>query len=351
MLEMTSRERIMAAINHEEVDRVPIDFWGVGEITQKLMKHFGVKDWVKLSPLMGIDKIINAVPVPKNGLSYWDTWGIKNKKIKLSDDIGEYEEPESHPIAGYETIEEIEVNYKFPTTDMWEYSTIEEQCKNAEGFAIEAGYTSLTFMYEMIRGTEQMLIDFIAEPDLARYILDKLQEFHYAHMKKILEAGNGRIDITQVTDDLGSQYNLMFSPDMIDTYLREYYEKNIALVKQYGSHVFHHDDGAMTSALPWLTKRGIEILNPLQWHLPGWELEKIKADYKKKLCFHGGIDNQYVLPFGTDEELEKEVKYCIDVLFSDKTGYILAPCHNVQSNTSVEKVLKMIEYAKKHGKF
>jgi uroporphyrinogen decarboxylase len=119
-------------------------------------------------------------------------------------------------------------------------------------------------MYEVLRGTEQMCIDMIAEPDIAKYILGKLQDFHYKHMKKILEQGNGKIDITQITDDFGSQIGLMFSSEMIDEYLREYYDKNIALARSYNSIVFHHDDGAMTEMIPWLLDRGIQVLNPLQ---------------------------------------------------------------------------------------
>ena len=115
--------------------------------------------------------------------------------------------------------------------------------------------------------------------------------------------------------------------------------------KGFGARVFHHDNGAMTDMLPWLMDKEIELLNPLQWYLPGWDLKALKEQYKGKLCFHGGIDNQHVLPYGTMEELKKEVHDCMDALFTDKTGYILGPCHNVQANTSVEKVLNMYKYA------
>ncbi len=346
--EMTHKERIIAAIEHKETDRVPTDYWGVEEVTQKLFEHYNVGNMVALAEAMDIDKIINVAP--KLIADRPNMLGLTMKKIPLQTGIGFYEEPEFFPLSNCETIKDVEnCGYEFPSVDMYDYSVIYEQCREAEGFAIEGGYISLTFFYTMIRGTENMLMDFIANKELAKYILFKLQEFSYQHTKKILEAGEGRIDITQVTDDFGSQNGLLFSKTMIDEYLSDYYDANVKLVKSYNSHVFHHDDGAMCDALPWLKRKGIELLNPLQWHLPGWNLEQLKADYGKTICFHGGIDNQYVLPFGTEEELDKEIKTCIDILYKDNTGYILAPCHNVQAITSIERVIKMFDIAKSYG--
>ena len=75
----------------------------------------------------------------------------------------------------------------------------------------------------------------------------------------------------------------------------------------------------------------------------------MKADYGDVLCFHGGIDNQLVLPFQGIEEVKEEVRTCIDTLYCDNTGFILAPCHNVQAFTPLENVLAMYDYAKEYG--
>jgi len=202
----------------------------------------------------------------------------------------------------------------------------------------------------MIRGTEQMLLDFAGDPELAEYVLFKLNEFASAHTQKILEAGEGHIDITQVTDDFGSQTGLLMSEAMIERYMGKYYESNVAIARAYGAHVFHHDDGAIARLVPWIVGKGCEVLNPLQWHLPGWDLPKLKAEFGAKLCFHGGIDNQLVLPFQGVDEVMAEVRACVDALYSDNTGYILAPCHNIQANTPVENVVAMYEYAKGYGR-
>lgn len=339
--QMTSKERIIASINHLEVDRIPLDYWGVNEVTEKLFSHFAVTDMIGLAKAMNIDKIMYCGPYPKNGMGYWDAWGISMKQVPVPGNNGFYDEPVKAVLEDYETIDEIIANYKFPTTDLYDYSVIPSQIDMYDGYAVEGGYISVTYIYQMLRGTENMLVDFAINPELAIYILQEIQKFLHEHMKKTLEHGEGRIDISQVTDDFGGQSNLLFSLSMIDKYLGQIYEDNIKLVKSYNSRVFHHDDGAMTSALDWLVNKGIEILNPLQWHLPMWDLKELKSKYGKKICFHGGIDNQYVLPFGSKDEIIKEVRSCKEILFSDRTGYILAPCHNIQANTPLENIISM----------
>jgi hypothetical protein len=132
MKEMTNRERILGAMKHESIDRTPMDFWGVKEIEKGLMKHFNVKNWVDLSKKMDIDKIINVGPILKKGYTYWQTWGIEIKEIAINNVEGFYSEPKKAPLADFETIDEIEAGYNFPSVELWDYSTIGEQCKAAE---------------------------------------------------------------------------------------------------------------------------------------------------------------------------------------------------------------------------
>ena len=340
----------MAAIDHQPTDRIPLDYWGVDEFTEKLFKHYNVKDMLGLALAMEIDTVMGVyVPMIKPGRH--GDWDVEQRKIPLPDGSGFYLEPVSHPLADYETIDEIEANYEWPTTKMFDYSTVKEQCETYRraGFAVEGGYISLTYFYETIRGTEEMLLDFAGNKEMAEYVLFKMNEFASAHTKKILEAADGLIDITQVTDDFGCQHGLLMSEAMIESYLGKYYHANVKMAKEYGAKVFHHDDGAVMELVPWIIDKGLEVLNPLQWHLPGWDLTELKEKYGKKLCFHGGVDNQLVLPFKSPDEVKAEVRTLVDTLYSDKTGYILAPCHNVQAITPLENVITMYEYAKEYG--
>ena len=71
----------------------------------------------------------------------------------------------------------------------------------------------------------------------------------------------------------------------------------------------------------------------------------LARDFGEQVCFHGGMDNQYTLPFGTPEEVRAEVAYNLSTLGKDGTGYILAPCHNIQPNTPLENIVAMYEAA------
>jgi len=314
------------------------------------MKHFNVKDMVGFAEALDIDLIMHTgAPLIKE--DRLNDWNVEYKKVPLPNGAGFYNEPVCHPIGDYETIDEIEANYEWPTTDMFDYSKAKMWAKDLrdKGYAIMGGYISLSFFYSEIRGIEQMLADMAGEPEIADYIIFKINEFLSAHVRKILEAADGLVDITQVTDDFGCQRGLLMSEAMINRYFGKYYDENIAMAKEFGAHVFHHNDGAITELLPWIVEKGCEILNPLQWHLPGWDLEKLKKDYGNTLCFHGGIDNQLVLPFQGPEEVKAEVRACIDALYTDNTGFILAPCHNVQAITPIENVLTMYNYAREYG--
>ena len=348
--EMTHRERILAAIRHQPTDRVPMDYWGVPEITRKLLDRFGVSSMQELATALDIDMIMEVDAALKPGRQ--NMWDIEMRQIPLPGGAGFYEETAKHPLAGYETIDEIEANYVWPTTDMFDYSDIKRQCEayREEGFAVSGGYISLTYFYEMVRGTEQMLIDFASDEALTEYVLFKLNEFSSAHARRILDVADGLVDITQVTDDFGTQNSLIMSKAMIERYLGKYYESNVAQAKSHGAMVFHHDDGAIYELVPWIIEKGCQILNPLQWKLPGWDLRELKHKYGEKLCFHGGIDNQHVLPFGSAEDVKKEVETCVDALYADGTGYIIAPCHNLQAITPIENILVMYEHGRECGR-
>ncbi len=111
----------------------------------------------------------------------------------------------------------------------------------------------------------------------------------------------------------------------------------------YNINVFHHNDGDCRQLIPPLVEMGIDILNPIQWSCGGWNLAELKRMYGKDVCFHSSVDNQYTLPFGTPADVQKEVRHLIETLGSDGTGFILGPCHNLQSNTSVDNILALYE--------
>jgi uroporphyrinogen decarboxylase len=166
----------------------------------------------------------------------------------------------------------------------------------------------------------------------------------------LFEAADGFIDISEVTDDLGSQTGPMISLDLYKEFYAPHHKRFMELCHEFDVKVFHHDDGSNRVFLPLLVEMGMDILNPIQWTCPDMDMVELKAEFGGRVCFHGAVENQRILPFGTPEEVRAEVRHCMDSLASDGTGYILASCHNMQVNTPVENIIAMYDEAHTYGR-
>jgi len=122
----------------------------------------------------------------------------------------------------------------------------------------------------------------------------------------------------------------------------------IELVHQAGAYAFFHSDGAVRDILPDMVDAGIDILNPVQWRCTGMERTALKRDFGDQIIFHGGVDNQYTLAFGSVSEVVEEVRENIRILGAGG-GYILAPCHNIQAVSQAEKIVAMYSSALECG--
>ena len=191
-------------------------------------------------------------------------------------------------------------------------------------------------------------MDLALNPEIVHYCLDKLFDLAYEDTRRIYEAIPGRVEISYVAEDLGSQHGLLFSLEQMRTFVLPRMKRMADLVHSAGAFVFTHSDGSVRDVLADLIGIGTQVLNPIQWRCPGMEREPLKRDFGDKLIFHGGVDNQQTLPFGTVEDVRQEV---IDNyrLLGAGGGYILAPCHNVQANTAPENVIAMYETGYNEG--
>ena len=124
--------------------------------------------------------------------------------------------------------------------------------------------------------------------------------------------------------------------------------KMIELAHAHGAKAFHHNDGAIRPLLPELIEMGIDILNPVQWRCRGMEREGLARDFGQAVVFHGAVDNQWTLPFGTPADVRRQVAENIEILAKGK-GYIVSPCHNIQPNTSTENILALYDAVREFG--
>lgn len=349
---MTPRERMLTALDGGQPDRVPLDIWATAEVWAGLRAHLGVQDVGAIRQRLHIDGF-NSVgpryigpPIPRCEPDVTlDYWGMKYRTQAYPGGI--YSEQFHYPLASAQTLADLD-DYPWPQVDWFDFSTVREQCEQRRDLPIMAGYAAPFYFFNKLRGLEQSLLDLAAEPELSHAIIDRLGDFFYSFSERLFEAGEGLIDITQLTDDFGAQWGLLISLGMFDEYFLPHYRRLADLMHDHQVRIFHHDDGAMWDLIPRLIDLGVCVINPIQYRCGDLDLGWLKQTYGDRLAFHGGIDNQEVLPFGTVEEVKAEVRRCLSTL-GRGGGYICAPCHNLQAISPVENILAMYDTAWEEG--
>jgi len=371
---MNHRERILAAIHRQPLDRIPTDMWATPEVQERLFEHFGiatargteagdisllgglltrdVEAILELWQILGIDGILNISPpyvgpeLLEEDLYTENAWGMGFRPQSYG--TGSYDEQIYYPLAEAESIADLEA-YRWPDPDWYDYSALPDLVEVCGGRAISLGYTAPFFYHNLLRGLELSLVDTLLRPEFTHYLVGRISDFFTEYHRRCFEATRGLVDMTQVTDDFGSQFGLLISPQAFETFYRSPHQRAIDLAKSYDLIVLHHDDGDMRKLLPAFVDMGIDILNPIQWRCGDWDLAALKADYGDQICFHSAVDNQQTLPFGTPDDVRAEVEHLIATLGGDGTGFIIGPCHNLQPVTPVENILAMYEAAAEFG--
>jgi uroporphyrinogen decarboxylase len=351
---MNHRERIVAAIRHQPIDRIPTDIWATPEVWAMLHRHFGVSDNLSIYAALDIDGIVGITPpyvgppLRVEGDYHENEWGMGYRSQRYG--TGAYDEQVRYPLANAQTIADLE-RYPWPSPDWYDYAALPRLALQVGERAVEVGYTALFYYHNLLRGLEQSLVDPLEKPEFTHFLVQKLSDFFTEYHRRCYEATRGLIDTTQVTDDWGSQHGLLSSRKVFNDFYRAPMQRAIDLAKRYGINVFHHDDGDMRALLPTFVEMGIDILNPVQWRCGNWDLKAIKTQYGPRICFHSAVDNQETLPFGTPQDVRQQVKTLIQTLGEDHTGFIIGPCHNLQSVTPVENILALYDVAKEYGTF
>ena len=346
---MTPKERWLAVLNREEPDRIPMDYWATAETTTKLTKHLGCSDHREVLERLHIDRPMTPEPkyVGPTLEPGYDMHGCGFRDMNYG--TGIYRECIYHPLAQYDSVEEIDSNYVWPSADWFDYSALPRQVTGHETRPVRAGGSEPFLIYKSLRGMEQAYVDLVIYPDIVHYCLDKLFDFCYENTSRIYERIPGVVTISYVSEDLGSQESLLISPAQIQEFFMPRMKRMIDLAHEAGVYVFFHSDGAVREIIPDMIEAGIDVLNPIQWRSKGMDRAGLKRDFGEQVIFHGGVDNQYTLAFGSAEEVREEVRHNIRVL-GEGGGYILAPCHNMQAVGPPENIVAMYEAGYEYGR-
>ena len=349
---MTPRERWLALLNGEKPDRIPTDYWATEEVTERLLRDLKCSDMDELRDKLHIDGIDRIEP-PQTVHHHpddpeADTWGIRT--ISMPYDTGSYIEVCSRPLADARTVDDIHA-FKWPSADDHDFGAFKDAIDNASGDRIvRCGHYEPFLLYCAMRGMEQGMMDLLVEPEIADAILTHIFDFYYELFQQAFEIGAGRIDLTCIAEDLGSQQGLLFGLDQIRRFILPNQKRMADLARSHGIHVFYHTDGAAREVIPDLIDvTGIDILNPIQWRCSGMEREGLVRDFADDVVFHGAVDNQQTLPFGSVDDVRAEVLENIRIFAPAR--WICAPCHNIQAVSPTENIVAMYETIHENGKY
>ena len=353
---LNSRERVLCAIAGEEPDRVPSDFSANAPTLSRLHNDLGTRDHRELLEALRVDIVdLRGVvdpaycgPIP---LVTVDARGVKRNhwgwRTRTMDTATGPEECFCEFILGEATTVEGLEQHTWPKVDWFDLDGFAERLRPWREFAIMASGASVFQHPTFLRGLETLLADMLTAPEMADYLMGRYTDFYVAYFDRLFSAAPGQIDILRIADDLGMQDRLLISPSLFDRFFAPRLAALIDMAHSHGVVVMFHSCGAIVPLVERLIALGVDILDPLQVRAKGMKPAAIKAAFGDRVCLHGGVDTQYLLPKGTPEQVRSGVRELIDILGPE--GYIVAPSHVLQTDVPTENILALYETARRHG--
>lgn len=363
-MNMTSRERVLATLNHTQPDHTPCDYYATPEIHEALLRHFGLGEARRVSGTLGgstsaledggvaerLGTDIRYVNPPYIGPllpsfddgSSMNLWGVRRRP--MSNEYGEYAEPVGAPYATWTTIEEAK-RFPWPSPDWFDYGAIPALCAKYPDLAIATGGTHVQDFINGVafgRGVEQVLLDIASDDPVYLYIVERRHRFYLSYIERILDAAHGQIDLVHCGDDFGSQRGLLISPASFDRLFAAKKKELFDLVHSYGAKVSHHCCGSSRVLFPRFIQCGMDALQTIQPQAVGMNPYDLKRDFSGQIVFHGAVDVQGWLQRAKPDEIGAEVNRLMDEV-GVGGGFILAPSHHIQPDTPLENVLAVYQ--------
>ncbi len=350
---MTSKERVRIAISRKAPDRVPATMQCVETAWEKLKRAFQTDNVDDIMDRLEIDTRIMALPpyigpeLPvsqiKGETVYTHSFGYRY--VNKWNGIEYNSHTVYYPLRGIGTMEQLERFDQWPDPDDYDYEAVKRFCDRHKDKAIRIGWPGPYQVFTFFYPAEDFYLLMAEDPELVQAMLSRYSQFYLELYERMLEAGDGAIDILCCCDDYGTQKSLLFGPDMWDEYFAENTRKLTQLAHKYGCYYMQHSCGSVRRIIPNLIACGVDVLEPVQ-KVAGMEVDTLKSEFGNRIAFQGGVDTQKLLPLGTPEEVRKETEYIIETM-NVNGGYILAPSQDFEGDVPVENILALYEARKK----
>ncbi len=329
---MTSRERMICALNHTQPDRVPYCISFTQPAFEKMAQYFDDRDFMRK-----LDQALVGY-----GMSYPESWKMVSPDIwrdefgvewnrSVDKDIGVV----CNRAASLDALDE----YRFPDPadpQRWQHFPKKPEDTGGKFVVANIGFSLFERAWTLV-GMEELLTAMVENPDAVDALLDAITNHN---LQLIEHACQYAIDAMMFGDDWGSQTGVIMGVPLwrrfIKPRIREMYEAS----HRRGKYVFIHSCGKVDSLFPDLIECGVDCFNPFQPEV--MDVYEVKRRYGDRLSFWGGISTQHTLPYGTPQEVRDEVKRLMDEIGRDG-GYIAAPAHAIPGDAKPENVEAMLD--------
>ncbi len=206
-------------------------------------------------------------------------------------------------------------------------------------------HTGWHMAFQVRGGIDRLVVDFYRNPGFARKLMDKVSKATQLFAEAMIEAG---ADVLWVGDDYADSHGPLINPKIFREYEIPYLKSIVEIGKRRGVPVLKHSDGNLNPILDDIVNAGINGLHPIE---PGvMDLGEVKARFGDRICLIGNVDCRYILPYGGEEDVRKDVRRCIDAA-GEGGGLILTSSNTIHTNVKVENVFTMVDEARKYGKY
>ncbi|MGD2078698.1 MAG: uroporphyrinogen decarboxylase family protein [Chloroflexota bacterium] len=361
---ISHRDRVLAALHHEEPDRCPMQVSFTPEFAARIKGELTLDETALHNPHGGgntyllertldEDLLLTSVgwansyyaseSYDRAGDTYTDEWGVVWRSIPYETrfGIGHYTEIVGHPLADDEAI----TRYRPPDPNRPELYTETERVLQAyqdEYWIVGVTVTTIFETAWALRGYEKTLMDLALNQDYIEQLFDIPFHYHLAAAKKLTELG---VDMIWLGDDIGSQDRLLISPATWRRFLKPRMARLIGTLKDINPalKIAYHSDGDISPLIPELIEVGVDVLNPIQPR--SMDPAAVKKTFGDNLCFWGTIDEQHTLPFGSPADVQREVLERLKTI-GRGGGLIIGPTHHVQLDTPLANFWAMINAIK-----
>lgn len=379
---MNARDRLNAALNHREPDRVPIDLGGIAT-TLTTGASAALAERVGFCPDDGLmDRVLQAV-LPGEALlerlhvdtryahlsapagwadieldddTYEDAFGIRRKAAYGPDGRLWYYDFVGHPLAGAESAADL-ARFRWPDPrDPSRYAGLEARVRDlyeTTGYGVIANVCASVFEFAWyLRGFVQFFEDLVLDPAFAAALLDAVLDYQMALMDETLKRVGPYVSVVMTGSDIGAQAGPLLSPDL---YCRIVWPRDRALWDFIHSRteakIWHHTDGGVVPLIPHLIDGGVDALHPVQPLAAGMgDRQQLKRAFGDRLTFWGGFDQQHVLPFGTPDEVRDAARRLLDD-FMPGGGFVFAAGHNIQHDVPANNILTLFDTVYEYGRY